>query len=185
MAVNSGGKHCLALSVDGEVYSWGEGDDGKLGHGNKTSCDRPRVIEALRGKDISFIACGGAHSAAITATGELYTWGKGRYGRLGHGDSEDQTRPKLVEALLGYRVIDVACGKAVLKVLLRHLFIFGMCVVLSGSGDAQTLCITDDDNVWSWGDGDYGKLGRGGSDGCKIPMKVDSLAGLGNSATSF
>ena len=71
MAVNSGGKHCLALSVDGEVYSWGEGDDGKLGHGNKTSADRPRVIEALRGKDISYIACGGAHSAAITATGNL------------------------------------------------------------------------------------------------------------------
>ena len=42
-----------------------------LGHGNKTSCDRPRVIEALRGKDIIFIACGGAHSAAITATGNL------------------------------------------------------------------------------------------------------------------
>ena len=59
------------MSVDGEVYSWGEGDDGKLGHGNKTHCDRPRVIEALRGKDISFIACGGAHSAAITATGEI------------------------------------------------------------------------------------------------------------------
>ena len=54
-----------------------------------------------------------------------------------------------------------------------------------GSGDAQTLCITDDDNVWSWGDGDYGKLGRGGSDGCKIPMKVDSLAGLGNKLTSL
>ena len=44
-------------------------------------------------------------------TGELYTWGKGRYGRLGHGDSEDQLRPKLVESLLGYRVIDVACGE--------------------------------------------------------------------------
>ena len=42
-----------------------------MGHGNKTHCDRPRVIEALRGKDISFIACGGAHSAAITATGEI------------------------------------------------------------------------------------------------------------------
>ena len=41
-------------------------------------------------------------------SGELYSWGKGRYGRLGHGDSEDQTKPKLVEALLGYRVIDVA-----------------------------------------------------------------------------
>ena len=46
----------------------------------------------------------------VNFSGELYSWGKGRYGRLGHGDSEDQTKPKLVEALLGYRVIDVACG---------------------------------------------------------------------------
>lgn len=31
----------------------------------------------------------------------------------------------------------------------------------------------DDDNVWSFGDGDYGKLGRGGSDGVKVPMKIE------------
>ena len=80
-----------------------------------------------------------SYSAAISSAGELYTWGKGRYGRLGHGDSEDQSRPKIVEALKAHRVLNVACG----------------------SGDAQTLCITDDDSVWSWGDGDYGKLGRG------------------------
>ncbi|XP_043927990.1 E3 ubiquitin-protein ligase HERC2 [Protopterus annectens] len=157
VAVNSGGKHCLALSSEGEVYSWGEAEDGKLGHGNRSPCDRPRVIESLRGIEVVDIAAGGAHSACITAAGELYTWGKGRYGRLGHGDSEDQLKPKLVEALQGYHVIDVACG----------------------SGDAQTLCLSDDDTVWSWGDGDYGKLGRGGSDGCKVPMKIDSLAGLG------
>ena len=70
VAVNSGGKHCLALSMEGEVYSWGEGDDGKLGHGGKGSCDRPRVVEALRGRDVVGISCGGAHSAAITATGK-------------------------------------------------------------------------------------------------------------------
>lgn len=97
-------------------------------------------LNKLAGFEVIDIACGGAHSAAITASGHLYTWGKGRYGRLGHGDSEDQLKPKLVEALVGYKVVGVACG----------------------SGDAQTLCITDDDNVWSWGDGDYGKLGRGG-----------------------
>uniref|UniRef100_A0A182IU73 HECT-type E3 ubiquitin transferase n=1 Tax=Anopheles atroparvus TaxID=41427 RepID=A0A182IU73_ANOAO len=157
VAVNSGGKHCLALSSDGEVFSWGEGEDGKLGHGNRDSYDRPKLIEALSGIGVVDIACGSAHSACITSQGHVLTWGKGRYGRLGHGDSEDQLQPKLVEALLGYRAIDIACG----------------------SGDAQTLCITDDDNVWSWGDGDYGKLGRGGSDGCKIPMKIESLAGLG------
>ena len=37
VAVNSGGKHCLALSSEGEVYSWGEAEDGKLGHGNRRS----------------------------------------------------------------------------------------------------------------------------------------------------
>lgn len=90
--------------------------------------------------------------------GELYTWGKGRYGRLGHGDSEDQMKPKLVEALLGYRVIDVACGKHFYKVTINYQnisnFNFSVKFVL-GSGDAQTLCITDDDNVWSWGDGNF------------------------------
>jgi len=35
VAVNAGGKHVLALSEEGEVYSWGEGVDGKLGHGNR------------------------------------------------------------------------------------------------------------------------------------------------------
>lgn len=117
------------------VYSWGEGEEGKLGHGDRLSYDKPKLIEALSGVSITDIACGSAHSAAITSSGNLFTWGKGRYGRLGHGDSEDQLKPKLVEALIGYRVIDVACG----------------------SGDAQTLCITDDDSVWSFGDGDYGK----------------------------
>ncbi|KAJ8681467.1 hypothetical protein QAD02_017254 [Eretmocerus hayati] len=157
VAVNSGGKHCLALSSEGHVYSWGEGDDGKLGHGNRLTYDRPKLIDALVGTEIVDIACGGHHSAAISSAGWLFTWGKGRYGRLGHGDSDDQLKPCVVAALQGYKVIDVACG----------------------SGDAQTLCVTDDDNVWSWGDGDYGKLGRGGSDGCKVPMKIDSLAGLG------
>lgn len=79
VAVNSGGKHCLARTDTSDVYSWGEGDDGKLGHGTKTHCEKPRLIEALRGKRIVMVACGGAHSAAISASGYLYTWGKGRW----------------------------------------------------------------------------------------------------------
>lgn len=75
----------------------------------------------------------------------------------GEGETDDQLKPKLVEALRGFKVVDVACG----------------------SGDAQTLCITDDDCVWSWGDGDFGKLGRGGSDGCKLPVRIDGLIGVG------
>ncbi len=36
LAVHSGGKHCLAVMTTGELYSWGEGDDGKLGLGSTT-----------------------------------------------------------------------------------------------------------------------------------------------------
>ena len=157
VAVHSGGKHALALTLDGKVFSWGEGEDGKLGHGNRLTLDRPKLVEALRPKRIRFVACGSSHSAAITSSGELYTWGLGEYGRLGHGDCITQLKPKLVTALLGHRVVQVACG----------------------SRDAQTLALTEDGLVFSWGDGDFGKLGRGGSEGCYLPHKVERLVDAG------
>lgn len=49
VAVHSGGRHALALTADGRVFSWGEGDDGKLGHGDVTSLETPHCIEALNG----------------------------------------------------------------------------------------------------------------------------------------
>ncbi|XP_026307639.1 E3 ubiquitin-protein ligase HERC2-like isoform X2 [Piliocolobus tephrosceles] len=118
----AGGRHATALTVDGEVFSWGEGDDRKLGHFSKMNCDKPRLIEALKTKRIRDIACGSSHSAALTSSGELYTWGLGEYGRLGHGDNTTQLKPKMVKVLLGHRVIQVACG----------------------SKDAQTLALTDE-----------------------------------------
>lgn len=36
VCVHSGGRHAMALTIEGKLFSWGEGDDGKLGHGNKT-----------------------------------------------------------------------------------------------------------------------------------------------------
>jgi alpha-tubulin suppressor-like RCC1 family protein len=40
-------------------------------------------------------------SAAVSFSGELYTWGRGNYGRLGHGCSEDHNVPMLVADLKG------------------------------------------------------------------------------------
>ena len=34
IAANSDGKHFLALTSEGDVYSWGSGDGGRLGHGD-------------------------------------------------------------------------------------------------------------------------------------------------------
>ena len=69
--------------------------------------DYPWVTLTIHTVQIVEVSAGGAHSAAITALGRLYTWGKGRYGRLGHGDYDDQLKPKMVEALKSYKVIQV------------------------------------------------------------------------------
>lgn len=39
------------------------------------------------------VACGFAYTAAVTASGELYTWGAGENGRLGLGDVADRHTP--------------------------------------------------------------------------------------------
>lgn len=59
--------------------------------------EEPTMIAAFNGKQtgkhVVHIACGSTYSAAITADGELYTWGRGNYGRLGHGKL--RTQPQL------------------------------------------------------------------------------------------
>lgn len=46
MSSSKGGDgHTLALTEDGQLYSWGDGDYGKLGHGNCTTYKTPKLIK--------------------------------------------------------------------------------------------------------------------------------------------
>lgn len=44
--------HTLVVSCDGDVFSWGEGRKGELGHGDLRARTVPERVEALKGKSI-------------------------------------------------------------------------------------------------------------------------------------
>lgn len=69
-----------------EVFSWGSGVNYQLGTGNAHIQKLPCKVDSLHGSVIKLVSAAKFHSAAVTARGELYTWGFGRGGRLGHPD---------------------------------------------------------------------------------------------------
>eukprot|EP00747_Dinoflagellata_sp_TGD_P215221 gnl/TRDRNA2_/TRDRNA2_87937_c0_seq2.p1 gnl/TRDRNA2_/TRDRNA2_87937_c0~~gnl/TRDRNA2_/TRDRNA2_87937_c0_seq2.p1 ORF type:complete len:359 (-),score=23.74 gnl/TRDRNA2_/TRDRNA2_87937_c0_seq2:53-1129(-) len=109
-AVSAGRIHNLALSVAGVVYSWGDGDEGKLGHGTEQSLFSPTVIQSLKTVRICGIEAGADHSMALAEDGAVYSWGCGRLGRLGHGDQLRQLYPRTVSALQSIRISYIAAG---------------------------------------------------------------------------
>ncbi|CAM9715922.1 unnamed protein product [Chrysoparadoxa australica] len=69
----------------GYVYTWGSGYHGQLGQENKLVSLKPALVSNLLKTQqfIASICCGSHHNAALTAEGELYTWGSNRNGCLG------------------------------------------------------------------------------------------------------
>ncbi|KAL1490785.1 hypothetical protein ABEB36_013422 [Hypothenemus hampei] len=113
-SVASGGSFCLAANEYGEVYTWGYG---LLGLGpNVELSKKPILIPCtLFGKNdfqpnntVVKVVCGLNYAAAVTNLGDLFTWGRNKWGCLGLGNEKDQYFPLKVS--LGGSVEDVFCG---------------------------------------------------------------------------
>jgi E3 ubiquitin-protein ligase HERC2 len=131
----------------------GKNKYGQLGvGGGATESKSPVRVEGI--PPVSHVDCGGAHTAAVTASGEVYTWGLGgqwwswTLGGLGHGDRNSQAMPKQVAALEGIRVVKVACGKM------------------------HTLALTSEGSVYAWGEGQYGRLGLSSNSSRAVPTMI-------------
>ena len=157
ISVATGNRYCLALSAEGEVYSWGDATNGALGHADRSASAGPRRIETLT--RVESIAAGELNSAAVDDRGCLFTWGCYAWSKgLGHElhpGAECQRTPKRVDALSEDRVVGVALG----------------------SGFA--LAVTDAGAVFSFGQSGHGALGHGSSTSEVLPRRIEALAETG------
>ncbi|KAF4759151.1 hypothetical protein FOZ63_009911, partial [Perkinsus olseni] len=122
LKVSCGDQHMLALTKDGEVFSWGYNDFGQLGWGlhgvDVVGQQRPQKVPNLP-TTIRDIAAGGGHSVAVAEDGSVYAWGSNSQGQLGHGlrqDFSEATRvqmPQPVKAVTAGKVTTLCyCGDA-------------------------------------------------------------------------
>jgi len=164
VSVATGGEHCLALSTEGEVYSWGGGAYGSLGHADGGARVVPSRIESL--SQIESIPAGtGLTSAAVDEVGRLFTWGQAKYvyaptmpNGLGYAldsQAEFQLTPKWVDALSQDCVVGVTLG------------------------NGFTLAVTGAGAVFSFGYSDQGALGHGSLEAEVLPRRIEALAQTG------
>jgi len=151
------------------LYSWGDGGQGQLGHGNLyteafffesnpkagsatklrnfTQLMQPRMVEYIveattadKLGQICALAAWGQQSALLTTKGKVLTWGKGEYGRLGHGDEKNRHYPTLVT---GFN----AKGSTDEQIKSIAIAQFSM------------LALSRDANLYTWGANQAGQLG--------------------------
>ncbi|XP_035188209.1 alsin isoform X1 [Oxyura jamaicensis] len=104
----SGEADALLPSLRTEVWSWGKGKDGQLGHGDVLPRLQPLCVKSLDGKEVIHLSAGGHHSLALTAKSQVYSWGSNSSGQLGHLNSPT-TVPRLAK-VCGDGVWSTAAG---------------------------------------------------------------------------
>ncbi|XP_019782566.1 serine/threonine-protein kinase Nek8 isoform X1 [Tursiops truncatus] len=107
-----------------------------------------RFLEGQSGVTIKHVACGDLFTACLTDRGIIMTFGSGSNGCLGHGSLNDISQPTIVEALLGYEMVQVACGAS------------------------HVLALSTERELFAWGRGDGGRLGLGNRESHSCPQQV-------------
>ncbi|XP_022367929.1 probable E3 ubiquitin-protein ligase HERC6 isoform X3 [Enhydra lutris kenyoni] len=111
--VAAGGVHSFALSLSGASFGWGSNSEGQLGlHKNDVpvvQSSKPRSVGALKNLGVVYISCGYEHTAVLTQTGKVFTFGGNSYGQLGYSPTAEKKGPQLVEGIDGL-VSQIDCG---------------------------------------------------------------------------
>ena len=118
--VVTGDDYTVALTETGQLFGCGDAHRGTLGleqgrGWNAWNDERHAAavfapISSLTPLPIIDVAAGSHHTLALTAAGEVYSFGVGRRGQLGHANNSNQLLPKRIEALEKVRAVRVYAG---------------------------------------------------------------------------
>ena len=136
--MSGGGAHTAAIKTDGTLWTWGFGNQGRLGNATTTTTNSTPVTTFAGGTDWKQVSGGGAHTAAIKTDGTLWTWGFGNNGQLGNADTTNISTPVTTFAG-GTNWKQISCG------------------------GYHTSAIKTDGTLWTWGFGGNGQLGNAGT----------------------
>ena len=161
LMVACGAFHTATVTEGGGVYTFGNGEDGQLGHGDRKNQLAPRGVPAaaFNGERVVMVAAGNSNTVALSEEGRVFTWGGGFYGQLGHDDRENQWAPRQVEA-----------GR-----------FGGEKVVFVAAGGNHSVAVTAGGRLYTWGFGGSGQLGHGDTGSRQVPTLVGAGA-FGGSA---
>ncbi|KAK7168689.1 hypothetical protein R3I93_004867 [Phoxinus phoxinus] len=80
--VSCGFHHSVVLMENGDVYTFGYGQHGQLGHGDVNSRGSPTLVQALPGPSTQ-VTAGSNHTAVLLMDGQVFTFGSFSKGQLG------------------------------------------------------------------------------------------------------
>ncbi|KAI0496120.1 hypothetical protein KFK09_022427 [Dendrobium nobile] len=208
-----GDSHCLAVTMQGVVQSWGRNQNGQLGLGTNEDSLIPQKIQAFQGQRMALVACGWRHTITVSSSGALYTYGWSKYGQLGHGDFEDHLIPHKLEALKDCTISQISGGWRHTMALTSDGRLYGWgwnkfgqlgvgdnvdhCspvqvkfpqdqkVIQTSCGWRHTLALTESKNVFSWGRGTNGQLGHGDTLDRNTPKIIEVLSSDGSSCSQI
>ncbi|KAL4426525.1 hypothetical protein ABPG77_008383 [Micractinium sp. CCAP 211/92] len=100
-----------AWTDGGDAFAWGQGGQGELALGaSARNVATPSRMPWAHGTAQLAASCSGRFAALVDISGRLFTFGAGKSGALGHGNTAKRAVGRQVKALAGYAVHAVACG---------------------------------------------------------------------------
>lgn len=142
--------HTIALDDDGNIYTFGTGMGGNLGHGlNENFFDEepyPKKVQKI--PKCKMIGAGSTHSLCLTQDGRLFVFGQGFVGQLG----------------LGFSLYNVYLPT---EIETKNI------VTFIAVGSSHNMFITKKNEIYAFGSGKNGVLGNGKTENCYLPEKIE------------